>query len=43
MVVLNRTVGEVVLVGSDNVRAIKKATEHLIGLQQASICYRSGP
>lgn len=43
VVVLNRTVGEVVSVGSDNVRAIKKATEHLIGLQHASICYLSGP
>jgi DNA-binding LacI/PurR family transcriptional regulator len=43
VVVLNRTVGEVASVVSDNVRAIKKATEHLIGLQHASICYLAGP
>ena len=33
VVVLNRTVGEVPSVISDNVRAIKKATEHLIALR----------
>jgi len=43
VVVLNRTVGEVASVVSDNVRAIKKATEHLIGLRHASICYLGGP
>ena len=43
VVVLNRTVGEVASVVSDNVRAIKKATEHLIELGHASICYLGGP
>ncbi|HEY5848656.1 MAG TPA: LacI family DNA-binding transcriptional regulator [Microlunatus sp.] len=43
VVVLNRTVGEVASVLSDNVQAIKKATEHLIGLRHASICYLGGP
>ena len=43
VVVLNRTVGEVASVVSDNVRAIKKATEHLTGLQHGSICYLAGP
>ncbi len=33
VVVLNRTVGEVASVVSDNVRAIKKATEHLVEQQ----------
>lgn len=43
VVVLNRTVREVASVVSDNVHAIKKATEHLIGLKHASICYLAGP
>jgi LacI family transcriptional regulator len=43
VVVLNRTVGEVASVVSDNVRAIKKATEHLIELRHKSICYLAGP
>jgi DNA-binding LacI/PurR family transcriptional regulator len=43
VVVLNRTVGGVPSIVSDNVRAIKKATEHLIGLRHASICYLAGP
>jgi DNA-binding LacI/PurR family transcriptional regulator len=43
VVVVNRTVAEVSSVVSDNVRAIKKATEHLIGLRHASICYLAGP
>ena len=43
VVVLNRTVGEVASVASDNVRAIKKATEHLIELGHTSICYLGGP
>ena len=43
VVVLNRTVGEVTSVVSDNVQAIKKATEHLAGLGHSSICYLSGP
>ncbi len=43
VVVLNRTVGEVASVVSDNVRAIKKATEHLTQLKHTSICYLAGP
>ena len=43
VVVLNRTVGEVASVVSDNVHAIKKATEHLVGLEHRSICYLGGP
>ncbi len=43
VVVLNRVVGEVASVVSDNVRAIKKATEHLVGLGHHSICYLAGP
>jgi LacI family transcriptional regulator len=43
VVVLNRTVGEVPSVASDNVHAIKKATEHLVELRHDSICYLAGP
>ncbi|MCW2811738.1 MAG: LacI family transcriptional regulator [Friedmanniella sp.] len=43
LVLLNRTVGEVASVMSDNVQAIKKATEYLIGLGHTSICYLAGP
>ena len=43
VVVLNRAVGEVASVVSDNVRAIKKATEHLVELGHTSICYLAGP
>ncbi|GAA2112285.1 LacI family DNA-binding transcriptional regulator [Microlunatus panaciterrae] len=43
VVVLNRTVGEVPSVVSDNVQAIKKATEHLVELKHTSICYLAGP
>lgn len=43
MVLLNRTVSEVPSVLSDNVQAIKKATEHLVGLGHTSICYLAGP
>ncbi|HET9646713.1 MAG TPA: LacI family DNA-binding transcriptional regulator [Microlunatus sp.] len=43
VVVLNRTVGEVASVASDNVQAIKKAAEHLVGLGHRSICYLAGP
>ena len=43
VVVLNRTVGEVTSVVSDNVQAIKKATEHLTAFGHSSICYLSGP
>jgi LacI family transcriptional regulator len=43
VVVLNRTVGEVTSVVSDNVQAIMKATEHLTAFGHSSICYLSGP
>jgi DNA-binding LacI/PurR family transcriptional regulator len=43
VVVLNRAVGEVPSVMSDNVHAIKKATEHLVEFQHTSICYLAGP
>ena len=43
LVVLNRMVGEVTSVVSDNIQAIKKATEYLVGLGHTSICYLSGP
>lgn len=43
LVVLNRSVPEVVSVTSDNVRAIKKAGEHLVGLGHREICYLAGP
>ena len=43
VVVLNRTVGEVASVVSDNVHAIKKATEHLVELKHTAICYLAGP
>ena len=43
VVVLNRLVGEVASVMSDNVQAIKKATEHLTELGHTSICYLGGP
>ena len=42
-VLLNRTVAEVASVTSDNVRAVKKATEHLVQLGHSSICYLAGP
>ncbi|PWJ54446.1 transcriptional regulator, LacI family [Quadrisphaera granulorum] len=43
VVVLNRTVGSVTSVVSDNVRAIKKAVEHLVELGHTSIAYLAGP
>lgn len=43
VVLLNRTVSEVSSVVIDNVHAIKKATEHLIGLGHTSIGYLAGP
>ena len=43
VVLLNRSVGEVASILSDNVRAIKKATEHLVELGHSSICYLGGP
>jgi DNA-binding LacI/PurR family transcriptional regulator len=43
LVVLNRMVGQVPSVASDNVRAVKRATEHLVGAGVDSITYLSGP
>ena len=43
VVLLNRTVSEVPSVVSDNVHAIKKASEHLTELGHSSICYLAGP
>lgn len=43
VVLLNRSVGEVTSILSDNVHAIKKATEHLVELGHSSICYLAGP
>jgi DNA-binding LacI/PurR family transcriptional regulator len=43
VVLLNRSVGEVTSILSDNVQAIKKATEHLVALGHRSICYLAGP
>ncbi len=43
VVVLNRAVGEVASVDSDNVQAIKKATELLVGLSHTSVAFLAGP
>ncbi len=43
LVMINRVVSEVPSVISDNVHAIKKAAEHLVGLGHTSICYLAGP
>lgn len=43
LVVLNRMVGQVPSVASDNVRAVKRATEHLAGRGVDSITYLPGP
>jgi DNA-binding LacI/PurR family transcriptional regulator len=43
VVVLNRSVGEVPSVLADNIHAVKKATEHLVGLGHTSIGYLAGP
>ncbi|TXR56984.1 LacI family DNA-binding transcriptional regulator [Quadrisphaera setariae] len=43
VVVLNRTVGSVPSVVSDNGRAITQAAEHLVGLGHTSIAYLAGP
>lgn len=43
VVVLNRTVGQVPSVTGDNVRAVKRATEHLAGAGVDSITYLAGP
>jgi LacI family transcriptional regulator len=43
LVVLNRVVSDVASVTCDNVNAIKKAAEHLVGLGHREICYLAGP
>ena len=43
LVVLNRTVGQVPSVTSDNVRAVKRATEHLAGTGVDAVTYLAGP
>ena len=43
IVLLNRIVSEVASVVIDDVKAIKTATEHLIGMGHTSICYLAGP
>jgi LacI family transcriptional regulator len=43
LVVLNRTVGQVPSVTSDNVRAVKRAAEHLAGTGVDAITYLAGP
>jgi DNA-binding LacI/PurR family transcriptional regulator len=43
LVVLNRVVGQVPSVVSDNVRAVKRAVEHLAGLGHRSLSYLAGP
>ena len=43
LVVLNRMVGQVPSVAMDNVRAMKKATEHLAGSGVREITYLAGP
>lgn len=43
VVVLNRSVRSVTSVVSDNVRAVKKAAEHLVELGHTSITYLAGP
>lgn len=43
LVVLNRMVGQVASVASDNVRAVKRATEHLAGAGVDAITYLPGP
>lgn len=43
LVVLNRMVGQVASVASDNVRAVKRATEHLAGAGVDAVTYLPGP
>ncbi|WP_228488910.1 LacI family DNA-binding transcriptional regulator [Raineyella fluvialis] len=43
LVVLNRQVGQVTSVSSDNLRAVKRAAEYLGGLGHRSIAYLAGP
>lgn len=42
-VLINRVVAEVPSVHADNVQAIARATEHLVGYGHRSICYLGGP
>ncbi|MET0693146.1 MAG: LacI family DNA-binding transcriptional regulator [Propionibacteriaceae bacterium] len=42
-VVLNRMVGQVASVATDNVKAVKRAAEHLAALGHPAIAYLSGP
>jgi DNA-binding LacI/PurR family transcriptional regulator len=43
LVVLNRLVDQVPSVASDNVRAVKRAVEHLVGYGHRSLSYLAGP
>lgn len=43
MVVVNRQVGQVTSVSSDNLRAVKRAVEHMAELEHASVTYLAGP
>jgi LacI family transcriptional regulator len=43
LVLLNRDVRDVASVTCDNVHAVKKAVEHLVGLGHHRICYLGGP
>jgi DNA-binding LacI/PurR family transcriptional regulator len=43
LVAVNRMVGQVPSVASDNVQAMKKAVEHLVGFGHTSIGYLAGP
>ena len=43
LVVLNRIVDQVPSVASDNVRAVKRAVEHLVGYGHRSLSYLAGP
>jgi DNA-binding LacI/PurR family transcriptional regulator len=43
LVVLNRVVDQVPSVASDNVRAVKRAVEHLVGFGHRSLSYLAGP
>lgn len=43
LVILNRAVPDIASVSCDNVHALKKAVEHLVGLGHRDICYLAGP
>jgi DNA-binding LacI/PurR family transcriptional regulator len=43
IVVLNRLVDQVPSVASDNVKAVKRAVEHLVGVGHRSLTYLAGP